>query len=101
VIPGGCLGLPTLAALEQDIPVIAVKENRNLMQNDLGTLPWQPGQYFEVENYLEASGVINALKSGIEVSTLRRPLGQIKSQEVKIEQQEPMPRPDDGKTNIG
>lgn len=35
IIPDGCVGLPTLAALEQGIPVIAVKENKNLMQNTL------------------------------------------------------------------
>ena len=40
VIPDGCLGLPTLAALEQGIHVIAVRENRNLMRNDLTLLPW-------------------------------------------------------------
>jgi len=33
VIPDGCVGLPRLAALEQGIPVIAVKENRNRMRN--------------------------------------------------------------------
>lgn len=43
VIPDGCLGLPTLAALEQRIPVIAVHENRNLMKNDLSALPWGTG----------------------------------------------------------
>jgi hypothetical protein len=38
VIPDGCLGLPTLAALHQGIHVIAVRENRNLMRNDLERL---------------------------------------------------------------
>ena len=50
VIPDGCLGLPTLAALEQGIPVIAVRENLNLMRNDLTQLPWQQGQLHIVEN---------------------------------------------------
>ena len=40
VIPDGCVGLPVLAALEQGIPVISVKENRNLMRNELAALPW-------------------------------------------------------------
>ena len=35
VIPDGCVGLPVLAALQQGIPVIAVKENRNIMKNEL------------------------------------------------------------------
>ncbi len=74
VIPEGCLGLPTLAALRQGIPVIAVRENANLMQNDLSVLPWPKGQYFEVDNYLEAAGLMAAMRAGIDPATVRRPL---------------------------
>ena len=74
VIPDGCLGLPTLAALEQGIPVIAVRENTNLMKNDLTALPWANGQLHIVENYWEAAGVLSALKAGIDPMTARRPL---------------------------
>lgn len=74
VIPDNCIGLPTLAALEQGIPVIAVRENVNLMQNDLLTLPWAPDQLHVVDNYWEAVGVTTALKAGIAPSSLRRPL---------------------------
>jgi len=56
VIPDGCLGLPTLAALEQGIPMIAVHENFSLVKNDLSTLPWAPGQFHQVENYWEVVG---------------------------------------------
>ena len=66
--------LPTLAALEQNIPVIAVRENKNVMQNDLTTLPWRPGHLYLVENYWEAAGVIMALKAGVTPASLRRPL---------------------------
>ena len=76
VIPDGCVGLPTLAALEQGIPVIAVRENRNLMRNDLTALPFAPGKLFVVENYLEAVGVMGALKGGVAVPSVRRPLEQ-------------------------
>ena len=74
VIPDGCIGLPTLAALEQGIPVIAVKENKNCMQNRLEELPFASGKLFIVENYLEAIGVMCALKAGVAVETVRRPL---------------------------
>ena len=74
VIPDGCLGLPTIAALEQGISVIAVRENENLMQNDLTKLPWMPGQFHIVENYWEAAGVLNALRAGITPESVRRPL---------------------------
>jgi hypothetical protein len=76
VIPDGCVGLPTLAALEQGIPVIAVRENRNRMKNDLEKLPFVPGKLFIVDNYLEAVGVMTALKGGISVSAVRRPLAE-------------------------
>lgn len=78
VIPDKCLGLPTFAALKQGITVIAVKENKNIMQNNLEDLPWAPGQLITVENYLEAIGVITALKSGVSLESVRRPLGPTK-----------------------
>ena len=34
IIPENCLGLPVLAALEQGIQVIAVKDNKNLMKSN-------------------------------------------------------------------
>ena len=74
VIPDGCVGLPTLAALEQGIPVIAVRENRNRMKNRLEELPFHQNKLFMVDNYLEAVGVMNALKSGVKVESVRRPL---------------------------
>ena len=74
VIPDGCLGLPTLAALEQGIAVIAVRENTNLMKNDLTAFPWAQGQLHIVENYWEAAGVLSALKAGIDPMSARRPL---------------------------
>ena len=74
VIPDGCVGLPTLAALEQGIPVVAVRENKNLMENDLTTLPWRSDQLHIVENYWEAAGVLCAIRGGIAPESVRRPL---------------------------
>lgn len=74
VLPDGCVGLPTLAALEQGIPTIAVRENRNLMGNDLGELPWAAGQLHRVENYWEAAGVMAALRAGLDPGAVRRPI---------------------------
>ena len=74
IIPDGCVGLPTLAALEQGIPVIAVRENKNLMKNNLEDLPFAPGKLFIVDNYLEAIGVMQAIKAGVALETVRRPL---------------------------
>jgi len=74
IIPDGCIGLPTLACLENSIPLIAVRENRNAMRNDLRALPFRHGQLFIVENYLEAVGVMMALRAGVAPAAVRRPL---------------------------
>ena len=74
IIPDGSLGLPTLAALHQGITVIAVRENANIMRNELAGLPWRDGQFVQVENYWEAAGVVNCLRIGIDPFSVRRPL---------------------------
>jgi len=84
VIPDKCIGLPTLAALLQGIPVIAVRENINLMNNDLDKLPWASDQFYRVENYWEAAGVMSALKSGITPNSMRRPLSATKIEQRKF-----------------
>ncbi len=73
VIPDKTLGLPTLAALEQGIPVVAVRESENVMENDLASLPWAPGQLTIVANYWEAAGVVACLRGGIDPGSVRRP----------------------------
>ncbi len=72
VIPDGILGLPVLAALRQGIKVVAVK-NKNQMKNDLSQLPWGKDQFYQCDNYLEASGILNCLKEGISVEAIKRP----------------------------
>ncbi len=74
VVPDGCLGLPVLAALQHGIPIIAVRENRNRMRNDLTELPFRSGQLTIVDSYLEAAGVMTALRAGVALETIRRPL---------------------------
>ena len=74
VIPDGCVGLPTLAAIEQGIPVIAVKENRNRMRNGLSDYPFRPGNLITVDSYVEAAGVLAALRAGVSLESVRRPL---------------------------
>lgn len=74
VIPDRCVGLPVLAALKQNIKVIAVADGDNTMKNDLNDLPWKQGQFFRARNYVEAAGLISALKMGIDPTTLERPI---------------------------
>jgi len=74
VIPDGCLGLPVLAALQQGIPIVAVRDPSHLMTNDLAALPWAAGQFCSVDNYLEAVGVLCAIRSGLALDSVRRPI---------------------------
>ena len=74
IIPDGCLGLSVIAARDQGIPVIAVKENKNLMKNDLTKLDWGPGQFYQVNTYMEAAGLLSAMKAGVDPASLTRPL---------------------------
>ena len=74
VVPDGCLGLPVLAARAQGVRVIAVEENANLMRNDLAALGWAPGQFFRVRSYLEAAGLLAAIRAGVAPESVRRPL---------------------------
>lgn len=74
VIPDGCIGLPTLACLENNIPLIVVRGNKNIMQNDLQKLPFKNNKLFFVDDYFEAVGVMTALKAGISPDVINRPV---------------------------
>jgi hypothetical protein len=82
VIPDGCVGLPTLAAVEQGIPVVAVRNNANLMRNDLKSLPFRPGQLQYAANYYEAAGILSAMKAGVAPAALARPMQPIRVERV-------------------
>jgi len=70
VIPRRCLGIPILAAKERNIPVIAVEDKL-----EVGRFSCTDHvDSIVVDNYLEAAGAVSALKSGISIESLRRPL---------------------------
>ena len=69
-----CIGLPLLAALEQNIPVIVVNDNRTKMNNNLDLLPWKKNQFFRANNYLEVIGIISCLKQRILPKFIERPI---------------------------
>ena len=54
-----------------------VNDNRDL-KNDLSELPWKHNQYFEAENYLEAVGIMQSIKAGVNLGALKRPMDMTK-----------------------
>jgi len=77
VAPATCLGgLPVLYAQKYDLPVIAVRENTTILKvtrEEMGL-----GNIIEVGNYAEAAGVILALKNGISLESVSRPLATLR-----------------------
>lgn len=74
IIPYGCMGLPVLSAIQNNIPVIAVKENKNIMKNDYSQYNFNYNKFFIVNTYLEAAGIMQMLKAGITLNTIQRPI---------------------------
>jgi len=68
VSPINCVGRPHRACLKAGIPIIAVRENTTCL-NDI-----MPKEFIIVDNYLEAAGIISALKAGVSLASLHRPL---------------------------
>ena len=69
VTPVDCVGRPHHACLKAGIPVIAVKENTNCLNDPM------PDEFILVDNYLEATGLIAAMRIGVSRESVRRPLG--------------------------
>lgn len=67
ITPIDCVGEPHYACMDANIPIIAVRENKNVLTDKM------PDSFIIVENYLEATGLIMAYKSGINYKTIRRP----------------------------
>jgi hypothetical protein len=73
VTPAGCLGgVPSVYAHKYGIPIIAVQENRTIFDVTKASLGLN--DVIEVRNYAEAAGVVLALKAGISLESISRPL---------------------------
>ncbi|MBN1852020.1 MAG: DUF3326 domain-containing protein [Pirellulales bacterium] len=70
VSPMGCLGEPHKACLEREIPIVVVRENKSVLHE----YEDGDGRFIFVENYIEAAGLVMAIKTGIHPSSVRRPL---------------------------
>jgi hypothetical protein len=73
VTPASCLGgIPVIHALRHGIPVIAVEENRTIFEVNKAKCDLR--EVIEVRNYAEAAGIILALKKGLDLESIARPL---------------------------
>lgn len=73
VVPASCLGgIPALAAEFSNIPLIAVRDNTTILNVTNDKMHMK--NVIEVNSYLEAAGVILALREGISLKSLRRPI---------------------------
>jgi hypothetical protein len=73
VAPFGTLGgIPMLTTQKYNIPIIAVRENRTILDVTGDKLGLR--NVYEVSSYAEAAGCVQALRSGIHIESLHRPL---------------------------
>jgi hypothetical protein len=73
IAPAGCLGgIPMLYADRFGIPVIAVENNRTLLQVSASDL--ELPNVIGAANYAEAAGIVLALHKGLSLESIARPL---------------------------
>ncbi len=66
ITPVGCVGTPHEACIKAGIPIIAVRENKTVLNDEM------PDSFIVVDNYLEAAGVLMSFNSGINPQSVRR-----------------------------
>jgi Protein of unknown function (DUF3326) len=73
VCPASSLGgIPVLYAHEQGVPIIAVQENRTILDVTQESLGLE--NVIQARSYAEAAGLLHALKRGVSLQSLTRPL---------------------------
>ena len=78
ICPSSALGnIPVLSAQKHNIPIIAVKENKTILDVNKNNLELK--HTYEVNNYAEAAGLLIALTKGIHIPSLYRPLNTLKN----------------------
>lgn len=85
VTPASCLGgIPQLYAQARGIPVIAVRDNDTIL--DVTQAKLGLSNVIEVQSYAEAAGALLALKQGISIESIFRPLQTIRQPAFEIEE---------------
>ena len=75
VSPINVVSRPHIACLKAGIPIIAVEENKTVLNDEM------PDSFIIAKNYLEVAGIISAKKAGITISSVKRPLERTKINE--------------------
>ncbi len=68
VSPDGCWGVPHEACANWGIPIIFVKENKNIFK----AFSTVPKNCIMADNYMEAAGIISSIKAGVHKDSVRR-----------------------------
>ncbi|MDD4970818.1 MAG: DUF3326 domain-containing protein [Paludibacter sp.] len=68
ITPINCYGEPHRACMANGIPIIAVRENKTVLNDEM------PESFIIVDNYLEAAGLLMAYKAGVTRESVRRPI---------------------------
>lgn len=68
ITPMGCVGRPHQACMEASIPIIAVRENTTVLNDEM------PSDWIYLDTYLEVAGFLQMKKVGITLESIRRPL---------------------------
>ena len=69
-------GVPVLSAEKNNIPIIGVEENSTVLNVTSGKLGLK--NVIRAKNYLEAAGIIAAMKEGIDFNTIERPVHKLR-----------------------
>lgn len=73
VLPAGCLGgIPAIYADRLGVPILAVRDNHTVL--DVTAERAELSGVIEVQGYAEAAGVLLALRHGISLEGIRRPI---------------------------
>lgn len=92
VAPASCLGgIPALYAAEQGVPIVAVAENGTVL--DVHAEKVGLDGVVQVRNYAEAAGVLLALRHGIALPSITRPLKTVRplAERERLEAEKPIP----------
>lgn len=72
ISPVNCVGRPHRFCMENGVPIIAVEENKSILNDKM------PDEFIVVKNYLEAVGVMVAMKERLTIDSITRPLNPTK-----------------------